>query len=159
MNLQDTASSTSSSNGDGVVATRKRGSQPNNRNRLRHGLKSGKMPLAVKHLEHRCNNLRRALEDAICAVRPGVTVTEAAHINTACRWEGHASKAHAWLYSEYNNLTPMERLYFSKEIGTGSRERDKAIKELCIDKQSVQNDGIESLYTNTPLLIDNRNKK
>ena len=129
-----------------------------NRNALRHGLKSGKMPAEMKYLEPRINRLRVSLENAIVAIRGEVTTPEAGLIQTCMRWEAHACKAHHWLRVHYNELKPLEKLQFSREIAKGSTERDKSIKELCIDKASVQNDSLENLYAD-PILIDNRDKK
>ena len=148
-----------SGNGDGLLAVRKRGAQPGNRNRLRHGLKSGKMPREMKYLEPRINRLRVSLENAIVDIRGEVTTAEAGIIQTAMRWEAHACKAHHWLRVEYDELKTLEKLHCSREIALASAARDKAIKELGIDQRTVQDNNIESLYTEPVTLIDNRGKK
>lgn len=40
----------------------------NGRGNLRHGLRTGKLPRSLQYVEHRCNELRRDLEDQLLAV-------------------------------------------------------------------------------------------
>lgn len=130
-----------------------------NRNSLRHGLKSGKMPSEMKYLEPRINRLRTSLEDALLAIRGQVTTAEAGIIQTCMRWESHACKAHHWLRVHYDELSPVEKLHFSREIAKASAERDRSIAALGIDEHTIQDNTIESLYSEPISLIDNRGKK
>ena len=61
-----------------------------NRNGIRHGLRAGKLPLDCAHIEQQINALRRQLEDAVMDARKQVTLTDAACILTATKWERHS---------------------------------------------------------------------
>lgn len=109
------------------------GAPAGNRNALRHGLRAGKLPRRCQYVEHRVNDLRRGLEDAVVALRGGVGIVEAANINTAAKWERHGLLAQHWLRHEAENLTVTERLRFSEAIAKASAARDQAIKMLNLD--------------------------
>ena len=103
-----------------------------------HGLKAGKLPDDCKYIEIRINNFRRQLEDAVIAVRGEPTMTDAAHIQTALRWERHGCLAQRWLQKEYDKLKAADRLLFSREICRASAERDKAVRELKLTRDEVK---------------------
>ena len=120
-----------------------------NRNNLRHGLRAGKLPPKCQYVEHRVNDLRRQLEDAVVSVRGEVGIIEAANINTAAKWERHGLLAQHWLRHEVEKLTPTERLKFSEAIAKASAARDQAIKALGLDRDSAD-DVLEALYSRVP---------
>ncbi|MCH8047426.1 MAG: hypothetical protein IID44_27320 [Planctomycetes bacterium] len=108
----------------------KRGAPRDNRNALRHGLRGGQLPADAKYVENRLNAFRRNLEDAVLVVSGEVDIPAAAAIQTALRWERHACLAQRWLTKAYDELKPLDRLHFSREIARASTERDKAIATL-----------------------------
>ncbi|MCP4539188.1 MAG: hypothetical protein GY832_18785 [Chloroflexi bacterium] len=112
---------------------KKPGAPRNNRNAIRHGLKSGSLPKDCRYVENRLNDFRRKLEDAVLAAKGEVSIPDAACIQTAGRWERHAALAQRWLTKEYDNLKPLEKLKFSSEISRASAERDKSLKLLELD--------------------------
>ena len=113
------------------------GAPKDNRNGLRHGLKAGKLPLNCKYIESQINSLRRQLEDALMEARGEVSLTDAATIQTVCKWERHGALALRWLRLEQDKLKPVERLMFSREIARASAERDKSIACLDLDKRET----------------------
>ena len=109
-----------------------RGSR-NGRANFRHGLRAGSLPKSCRYIEVRLNGFRRQLEDAVIEAKGHVDIPDAAHIQTAVRWERHASLAHRWLTKQYDEMKPLERLQFSREVARGSAERDKAVAALHLD--------------------------
>ena len=106
-----------------------------NRNALRHGLKAGQLPEGAKYIELRLNAFRRQLEDSVLGCRGEITLTDAALIQTCLRWERHACLAQRWLVKAGDTLKPADRLAFSREIARASAERDKALKDLDLDRE------------------------
>ena len=109
------------------------GAQRGNQNAVRHGLVAGDLPKDAKYIRNRINGFRRQLEAAVIAVKNEITLTDAASIQTCIRWERHASLAQRWLTKSIDELSPTERLHFSREICKASSERDKAIHALRLD--------------------------
>ncbi len=118
---------------DAQPPKKKVGAPRNNRNAIRHGLKSGSLPKDCRYVENRLNDFRRKLEDAVLAAKGELSIPDAACIQTALRWERHANLAQRWLTKEYDELKPMDKLHFSREISRASAERDKALKMLELD--------------------------
>ena len=116
------------------------------RNNLRHGLKSGQLPPGAKYIEHRLNALRRTLEDALIALNGEVTINNAAHIQSALRWERHAALAQRWLTKQYDELKPADRIKFSESVARASDCRDKAIRALNLDRDN-QDNVLDALYS------------
>ncbi len=106
------------------------GAARGNRNRLRHGLQAGQLPRDAKYIEVRLNKFRRLVEDAVIEMKGEVSIPDAAHIQTAMRWERHAALAQRWLKQSYDELSASERLNFSREIAKASTDRDKALRGL-----------------------------
>ena len=104
-----------------------------NTNALRHGLKAGKLPKQAQYIEHQMNRLRRELEDAVMQAKDEVNLLDAAHIQTAIKWERHGALALRWLRLEGDTLKPADRLAFSREIARASAERDRALAALGLD--------------------------
>ena len=129
------------------------GAPKNNRNALRHGLKSGSLPKDAKYIELRLNNFRRQLEDVVIAVKGEVSLPDAGTIQSCVRWERHACLAHRWLTKQYNELKAIDRLKFSEAIAKASDSRDKAIRTLQLDRDSNDNI-IDALYSKPELIIE-----
>lgn len=131
---------------------KKRGGQKGNRNAIRHGLHAGKLPPDLAFIENRLNEFRRRLEDKVIAERKEITLQDAGVIQTVLRWERHATLAQRWLTKAANELKPIERLNFSREVAKASTERDKAIAMLKLDRDA-KHDLVASLYS-TPRVTD-----
>ncbi len=116
-------------NGKGKV-----GAPKGNRNALRHGLRCGMVPSKAKYVEHAVNALRRTLETALLELKGDVSISDAAAINSACKWEMHGQLSRYWLRHGIDKLSSMERLKFSEAIAKASDARDKAIRLLELDK-------------------------
>ena len=109
-------------------------------NAIRHGLTAGKLPRDAKYVEVKMNLFRREVESACLASKGKITLTDAAFIQTALKWERHAALALRWLNKAYDEMSPAERLNFSREIAKASTERDKAIKALNLDRDAMQDE-------------------
>ena len=115
------------------------------RNNLQHGLRTlslGTMPTGASYVGTLSNRFRRELEAAVEAAKGEISILDAASINTACRWERHALLAQRWLRKHSEDMTHDQRLAYSKEIANASSNRDKALRELGIDRS----DTLASLY-------------
>ncbi len=112
---------------------------------MRHGLQAGKLPAGCGYIENRLNSFRRQLEDIVMAAKGEVTITDAAHIQTALKWERHGMLALRWLKIEGDSLKPTDKLNFSREIAKASESRDRAIRNLNLDRDK-QDNIIEILY-------------
>src|SRR6516225_6053983 len=115
------------------LALKRSGGQPNNRNALRHGMRSGLLPRDARYIQNRLNAFRRQLEDQLIANKGEVTLVDAALIVTVLRWERHRCQAQRWLRLKQAELSPTELLTFSREIARASTERDRALVALKID--------------------------
>lgn len=99
-------------------------------NAAKHYMRAGKLPKCMKYIETRINGFKRHLEALVLDARGEVTVTDAAHIDTAAKWERHGCLALRWLRTEGENLKPSEKLSYSEAIAKASMNRDKAIEKL-----------------------------
>lgn len=115
------------------------GAPVGNRNRLRHGLRAGRLPRGCGSIRKACDRLRRQLEDAVVYERGEVSLADAATIQTALRWERHAMLSQRWLRLEGDSLTPGDRLAFSREIARASAERDKCLRSLNLEPAAEPN--------------------
>lgn len=109
------------------------GGQIGNDHGTRHGLRAGKLPKDARYIEIQMNLLRRQIEATVIEAKGEISLTDAAFIQTAMRWERHAALAQRWLTKQYDELSPDQRLHFSREIARASAERDKAIANLRLD--------------------------
>lgn len=101
----------------------------------RHGLTPGsKLPKGCGYVARDTNRLRRELEAAVVAAGRELTIIDSAHIATAIRWERHGLLAARWLANEFDKLTPMERLAFSREVAQASANRDKSLAALRLER-------------------------
>jgi len=153
--------SVAASNGKGdstIEPEKNKGGAPReNRNNLRHGLRAGQLPAGCKYIEHRLNKFRRQLEDALLDLKGGVSLQDAASILTVLRWERHGCLASSWLNKQYQELKPLERLNFSKEIAKASTERDRALRLLGLDKSEMVDawDKLDTVETTAKRITDN----
>ena len=110
------------------------GAPVGNTNAIRHGLVAGMLPPNCRYIENRLNRFRRLLEAQVIAVHGSVSLTHAAHIQTSLRHERHSMLCQRWLRLEEQNLKASDKIAFSRELAKASTERDKALKELNLDK-------------------------
>lgn len=123
-------------------------SMRNNRNGMRHGLRSGRLPKGASYIKRDCDQFRRAVEDAVAERHGEFTVMHAAIIQTAMRWERHAQLAQRWLAKEAEQMSANDRLAYSRDIARASSERDRWLEKLGLD-QPVQ-DFVRTLYVDSP---------
>jgi hypothetical protein len=117
-----------------------------NTNAIRHGLVAGKLPRDCQHIEIKINALRRTLEDAVMAAKGAIGIVDAAIIQSCCKWERHGALALRWLTKSADELKPVERLQFSREIARASTERDRSLAALGLHRDENA-DAIAALYT------------
>lgn len=111
-----------------------RGGPPKgSQNAFRHGLVAGKLPPRLGFVEIKANIFRRKLEASVLDVKGTISLTDAACINSACKWERHGQLALYWLTKEAETMPVAERLRFSEAAAKASDARDKAIKALGLD--------------------------
>ncbi|WP_152098359.1 hypothetical protein [Lacipirellula parvula] len=64
-----------------------------------------------------------------------VSMTDAACINSICKWERHGILAQHWLREAEGKMTASDRLRFSGEIAKASDQRDRNLRLLDLDKK------------------------
>ncbi len=114
------------------------GGQKGNRNHMRHGLTAGKLPKGCQFIENQLNGFRRKLEDIVLSNKGEISLSDAASIQTALKWERHGALALRWLTKQGDSLKPMESLAFSREIAKASTERDKALASIGLSRDRVR---------------------
>jgi hypothetical protein len=112
------------------------GAPAGNRNGCRHGLRGAALPRGCERVGREINLFRRALETAVLDARGEITLVDASLINTAYRAERHAQLSQRWLGKEAHDMTPADRLNYSREVVRASESRDKAIDALNLPKRS-----------------------
>ncbi len=105
-----------------------------NQNAARHGLRGSGLPKGCGHIRRAINIFRRTCEAAVFEDRGEISLTDAAHINTAFRWERHAQLAQRWLLLESETMNAADRLSYSQASAKASSERDKSIARLNLPK-------------------------
>lgn len=118
-------------------------------NAIRHGLTGNKLPPKCEYIEHRINKLRRTVEQALMEVKGEINIIDAANINSILKWERHGQLAARWLRLEADKLSPGDRLRFSEAIAKASDNRDKAIRQLGLDRDTADN-VFDALYARLP---------
>jgi hypothetical protein len=103
-------------------------------NNFRHGLRGSNLPKGCQHIQRATCAFRRQLEASVMEARGEVSLTDAAFVNTAYRAERHAQLAQRWLALEAANMTPADRLNYSREVVRASEQRDKAIASLNLGR-------------------------
>jgi hypothetical protein len=133
------------------------GGQPSNQNAFKHGLRSrrlfalGELPDSMRACAKSATALRLALERAILDRHGEISLTAAATISTAARWERHVGVCgHLLRAAEQDASLPaaerraaIERL--SEKMARGSAERDRAIERLHLERKP--DDWIDALYS------------
>jgi hypothetical protein len=108
------------------------GARRGNRNALRHGLHSSKLPAGCGYIEVQRNVFRRKLEDAVLAARGAVTLADQAYIFAATKAFEHFKKCD---HAEKEPGIKLEtRLYCSSEAKKAAADIAKAIAALDLDK-------------------------
>ena len=118
--------------------------QKGNLNRFKHGcshlrIAGSKLPKGCMRAERIRNVLRSLLEAAVLARRDEIDVYHACLIQTAIRWETHSRLAARWLRLQYDQLSPADRLAYSREVASASTNRDRCLRALGIDRQAAGN--------------------
>lgn len=114
---------------------KRRGAPLGNMNAARHGMRGSGLPAGCGHIRKATLDFRRQVESEVLAARGEITLADAACINTAFRAERHAQLAQRWLSKEAENMTPADRLNYSREVVKASEARDKAIAALDLPKR------------------------
>lgn len=110
------------------------GAPAGNTNRALHGLYGFGLPSGAQRLGRRINAFRRSLCEAV-EVRAGeIDLHAAATIDSACQWLRHGLLAARWLRLTHDELSPDQKLAFSREVARAATERDKCIRLLRLDK-------------------------
>ena len=115
----------------------RRGAPIGNSNNMRHGLRGGKLPKGCQHIENAVNSLRRQVEAALLEAKGAINITDAAAINSVLKWERHGLLAAHWLRKEGDKLSVSDRLKFSEAIARASDNRDKALRQLDLERDPV----------------------
>lgn len=121
---------------------------------MRYSLAAGEVGDACKSQKNSADTFRQHLEDAVLLATGGeadvrivenekgekktvmtitggqITLTAAAIIESATKWQRHGRLATKWLNEQYETLTPEQRLSFSREAAKASESRDKCIRAL-----------------------------
>ena len=119
---------------NGLVAAvaPKPGAPLNNQNAGTHFLRSSGWPLGTERERRAVAAYGKCLREAVMAGGGTLDIVTAGLVQTAQRWERHALLAARWLRREHEQLTPDQRLSFSRETARASAERDKAVAMLGI---------------------------
>jgi hypothetical protein len=99
-------------------------------------MRGSALPKGCHHIDRATCHYRRQLESAVLEARGEITLVDAALVNTAYRAERHAQLAQRWLHREAANMSPADRLGYSREVVKASESRDKAIASLKLERQS-----------------------
>lgn len=113
-----------------------RSGPPKNRHAIRHGLRAGRLPKGCAYVRRECDQLRGIVEAAVAEAHGEITILQAALVQTAIRWERHASLAQRWLRLECEKMDATTRLNYSRDIARASAERDKCLLQLGLDKRA-----------------------
>lgn len=122
---------------EGEPQKRSGGPPKGSTNAIRHGMMTSKLPKKLEWVEKKANAFRRRLEAAVEEAKGDITLTDAATINTAVKWERHAMLAQAWLREQEATLSASDRLRFSEAIAKASDNRDRNIRQLGLDSKPV----------------------
>lgn len=113
-----------------MPAKRKGGAPLGSSNARRHGLRMSKLPPGVPHIGRDLNQLRKALEAAEANARGSVSVSAAATINRAVRFERKLRLVERHLAENAAMMTPETYLAFERESARWLLDRDRAIDDL-----------------------------
>jgi hypothetical protein len=143
-----TTPSTSTDNGN----QRPHGGQPGNRNAQRHGLRSSNLPAGCKAVENRLHQFGKAMRTAIVDARGGMSIVDAALVQSAIRHEKRAALAERWLRVE-PELTLEQRLTLMRESSAATDSRDKCLEKLKLDRADTSSI-LSQLYQQPPRIAE-----
>jgi len=129
-----------------ITKTHKRnGAPPKNRNAMRHGLRAGSLPKGASYIKRECDALRRIIEDEVIRQKPGrISLYDAAIISAAIKWERHGMLIQRWLRQDAADMSPDQKLAYSRDIARAGMERNKCLKLLGLDKDG--HDSLDDIY-------------
>ncbi len=93
----------------------------------------GELPKQLLSVKRETRAYRRAIEDAVVAVRGEVTVTDAHAIDTASAATAHAGICRWLLRNKIDEMKTSDVLSCSSSIVKAKQARDQAIKSLGLD--------------------------
>jgi hypothetical protein len=117
----------------GLPAKRKR---VRNQNALTHAMRSalGALPAGAGYVNRLAYAMRRELEQAVASTDGSISLTKAAWIDSAVKWERHGQLATRWLRLHHDEMDLGQRLEFSREVAKATDARNKAIQALDLDR-------------------------
>jgi len=115
---------------------------------IKHGLTAGRLPRGASYVTKMTNCLRKSLDRAVMERYGDLDVWHNSVIVSAIRWERHSLLCQRWLREDCDNLTPMEKLAYSREVARASSSRDKCLLLLGLNRREV--DEITLLYADEP---------
>jgi hypothetical protein len=108
----------------------------NNHNAMAHGLAAGKLPDGCSYIAKLTKKFRTSLEAACIARHGGVSLTQAATIQSIIRWERHSMLCQRWL-RVCPGLSADQQMAFSRDAARASAERDKCLRMLDLDAKEI----------------------
>ena len=118
-----------------VADTRPRRRGKGRLNAITHALRSaiGALPPGCGYVNRLAYAMRRQLETAVANVDGSISLTKAAWIDSAVKWERHGLLAGRWLRLQSGDMDLAQRLEFSREVARAADLRNKAIQSLGLD--------------------------
>ncbi len=146
--------------GDQTSQASRPGAQPANRNALRFGLRTSRLPAGCGHVANATNALRLALEDAVTAQHGAISVYRAALIQSAVRHETRAmllarrlrlsetsrapgesvpsSGSQSSKPAQSGGLDVQDYLAILRDISSATDSRDRCLERLKLDQEPRQ---------------------
>lgn len=112
------------------------GAPVGNRNAMRHGLRTARLPQGCERIGRDLNRVRMSLEDAVVACKGNVQVNDALRINAAIEWERHRRLAGRWLNQNFDAMSHDSRLAYSRDAAKAATERNKVTESLGLDQSA-----------------------
>jgi hypothetical protein len=113
----------------------------------RHGMIWAALPRGCGWIRTVATKFRRSLEEAVVEARGGLTLLDAATIDSATRWQTSALVCGRWLRLHEATMSHLERLQFIREIARFGSERDKCLRQLRLAPQEVAEDSAARALT------------
>lgn len=109
----------------------KSGPPKQNRNSMRHGLRSSRSPKGSTDLDRQAAAFRRTIEDEFISYHGREPNTrEAALLLSASLWYLHSRKAGRWAAAEHEKLTNSERVSYSEAQARAMESCARALEKL-----------------------------
>jgi len=118
-----------------------------------HRLALTRLPASARQAQDEALALRRKLERAVVAAHGQVSLTQAAAISTAARWEATSRIAAHWLSERADTMSDECRLSYLREIARASAERDRSIARLALPVDKILT-AADILYGPRPITHD-----